>query len=275
MPIRRGVEAIQERSKQIEDQVSSSRIPEVILKNDGEVAIMRFLTDEPIDYDAHDMFDPATGGRVEYKVCKRPDECDNCKKEIARTRIFMFWVWLDRILHPQPHPEGNWQRVEVGRRTYYEEPVGSVHLLRRKFGRGGALWNQFEEVFENYGTWRDRPYSFRRKGAPRSMETTYTLTPLEKSPMPSDLVELSGKLPSLEAVAQETVVSLEGIGIDGGESQQNEDTVHGSEDSAKRAPGGRRSRSDLSEEIPGIASDEVEPPKITTVIPSDPDIEDL
>ncbi len=83
-------------------------------------------------------------------------------------------------------------------------------VIKRKFGRG-QLWQQFENAYEGYGTLKDREYSFRRSGARGDINTTYTLTPLDKSPIPKHLIDTINNLPSLELVAKGVLGSLENI----------------------------------------------------------------
>lgn len=257
MPIREGIEEIEKRNKQVQEALAASAIPELVLREDGEVAIFRILTDRPADFDAHETYDPTVGGRPEFPLCRRPDQCEYCDKQIRRTRMFAFWIWLRQVLHPNPSSDQNWPARRIGSRTYFIEEINSVHLLKRKFGRGNILWNAFKDAYDLHGTWLDRDYSFRRAGAPRDINTTYSLTGLDKEPLSKELVEIAGRLPPLTQVISGAITSLDGIK---GISKKTPPQSYGSESGeraqvSQRPPGGRRETPDipvegLSEEIP-------------------------
>lgn len=212
MSIRKGAMDIENRNKQIETRRSQSYIPELRLYNDGEIAVFRILSDEPLDVDFHEIMDKSISGRPIYTFCKRGDNepCDMCDNQVGTmARLFMFWTYVIRILHPNQNKDGTWEAVTSGTKTMYQENVNSVRLFKSKFGKGQYLWKDFYEFYEENATWKDREFAFKRRGASGDRNTTYKLSGLDKSPIPNEISDLMGKLPPLEAVAKNLVTKLD------------------------------------------------------------------
>lgn len=213
MGIRKGVDEIDRKNKQVAQRSGVSSIPEVFLREDGEKLIMRLLNDDPLDVDMHEIYDQNVGGRPQYVYCTLDDigSCEYHDQGIPLKRMFYFWTFVMTDFHPtnSDDPEDRWEAVKVGSRTLYKEEVNAVRLLKRKFGKSGYLWQQFKDVLDNFGTWKDREYAFTRKGLKNDPETTYSLTVLDKTPLPKEAVAIINKLPSLEAVAKGMVTKLE------------------------------------------------------------------
>ena len=226
MGIRKGAQAIQDRNKEIAKRNASGRIPELILFDDGDIAIFRILTDDPIDVDFHEVRDKAISKRPLYYYCTQDDDgsCEHCEAEIPLVRMFMFWTYVHKILHMSQNDdkENQWDDVKVGTRTMYVEPVEAPSLIRRKYGRGSAFWQQFEDIFDNFGTWKDRDLQLKRKGARGDMDTIYTLTHLDKSAVPEHVMEVASNLPPLESVAKGIVTKLD-FGVEDEEAAEEKE----------------------------------------------------
>jgi hypothetical protein len=224
--IRKGVDAITKRNEQVAKMVGAGFIPELILSDDADIAIFRILTDDPIDVDLHQIRDTSISKWPMFYYCRMDDDgqCDWCEQETkdnrTKKRFFMFWIYVSNILHEyQTDGDVKWETTKIGRKDKYVEPVNKILLLRRSFGKDKAFWKQFEDAFDMYGTWKDREYSLKRSGEKNSINTTYSLTGLDKSPIPEDLVEIMGKLPPLESVAKGIVTKLD-FGDQGSESEE-------------------------------------------------------
>jgi hypothetical protein len=210
MSIRKGIENIDAKNKSIEERQNRQFIPEVRLAEDGDSAILRFLNDDPLDVDFHQIKDP--GDRSPHFVyCKRGDgeDCELCTKDIGTyARKFMFWSYVDSILHTSPN-EDKWPAVKTkSEKVMYKETVNAIRLFNFKFGKGQQLWKDIKDIHDDYGTWMDREYVIRRRGAKGDMNVTYKITALEKSSIPKDVAAVIGKLPSLEAVAKGVVTNV-------------------------------------------------------------------
>lgn len=246
MGIRKGADAISQLNTEVAKIQSKGYIPELILYEDADTAIFRFLTDDPLDVDLHEIRDASISKWPQYFYCTMDDEgqCRYCEADEgsdkkSKVRMFMFWVYVHKILHNyQTSADEKWSEEKLGKRTVYVEVVDKPVLLRRKFGYKRSFWEQFESAYDaNEGTWKDRDYSLKRNGVRKSQDTTYALTPLDKSIMSPELADIMSGLPSLEDVAKGIVTRL-------GE-------VDSSEPSDKETPSG-----DSSEETEGEHSEE-------------------
>lgn len=219
--IRSGVESISKYNKERQERATGTFIPEVALADDGDAVVFRILTDAPIDAEFHSPYDPTLKRRnIFYCTYEDKGECELCNRADSPAPMFMFWVYVRCIFHTSPDDEGKWEAVKRGSKTFYREEIGEIQLLRRGFGRGGELWEQFANMFVNYGTFKDRDYVFARKGVRRDINTTYTLTPLDKEPMDKSIAGLIPNLPQLAAVARGEVKTLEGLGVPARETRE-------------------------------------------------------
>lgn len=209
MAIRHGIEGIQKKNEEVKRQEENrSFVPELKLYDDGDTAIFRILNDDPKDIDFHAFYN---GQFNEIYFCSKDDgECEFCEDEKMNpvTRMFMLWLYVDRILHLYQNDEKSWKEISQGGRTYYEEPVKKVMFLRRPFGKEQKFWQPFEDIWFDNGTWMDREFIYRRKGARRDMNTFYTLTSRDKSSMPEIVSKIIGQLPPLESIAKGLVTEL-------------------------------------------------------------------
>lgn len=212
MGLQRGVADIDARNKQIEARRNQSYIPELRLYNDGDIAVFRILTDDPVSADYHEIFDKSVSNRPIYQYCKRGsgETCEHCENQVGGiVRLFQFWVYVYKILHLNQNKDGTWTQVTSGNKTMYEEVINTVRLYRSKFGKGSQSWKDFKDFYDENNTWKDRDFTMRRRGVSGDRNTTYKLNGLDRSPMSSEITDIMGKLPSLEAVAQGLVSKLD------------------------------------------------------------------
>lgn len=208
MAIRKGAEAIKKRNE-VAAKSQGPLIPELVLTEDLDTALFRMLTEDPIDVDMHDISEEISG-RPRFVYCPRDDgiSCEYCENRVPRHRIFMIWAYVYKILHNQQNKDRTWAAEKLGKRDVYAEVIEDVRLIKRKFGKGGAMYAQFEDKLENYGTYTDRDYALKRTGVRYSKDTTYTLTPLDASPLSPKLMGIQANLPELELVAKGIVTTL-------------------------------------------------------------------
>jgi hypothetical protein len=210
MTIRKGIEQIDAKNKAIEERSNQVYIPEVRLSEDEDSVILRFLNDDPLDVDFHQIQDP--GDRApRWVYCKKGDgeDCELCAKDIGTyTRKFMFWAYVRIVLHAKPDGD-KWKAVITkSNKTMYQEDVNAIKLFNFKFGRGQQFWKDIKDLYNEYGTWMDREYVIRRRGARGDQNVTYKITSLDKSPIPNEVAAIIGKLPSLEAIAKGVVTNI-------------------------------------------------------------------
>lgn len=212
MGIRRGASAIQNQNEKIsENSKNRSYIPELFLRDNADVAVIRMLTDDPVDYDVHKILDKSVSKYPFFRFCTSDDDdgsCEWCQKDEKSQRVFMFWVYLEKILHVNQDVDKTWNKISMGSKTMFEEIREQVVLFRKNFGRGQSNWNLWSDIKDLNGTWLDRQFHYKRNGVRGDIETTYTVQQLSESAMPDRIRDIIPKLPSLVAVARGEVTDL-------------------------------------------------------------------
>ena len=236
MPSRRGMEDIKDFNKKRSAASQSGYIPEVFsrLKEDGEYAVVRILTNSPVDVDMHYVFDEGLN-RSFLVFCPGRAECDYCHEGDWAKAYFAFWVMTNHIMHAEPDKDGLWRSVKVGDRTMYKEESGKIMLMRKTHGKSNYLWNMFEDIYSINSTFTDGDVRVKRKGAKGDQQTSYTVLHLGQSPMPKEAVPLIGKLPDLVAVMKGEVKSLESLKAEPVRSEMKE-RMSASSEPKGRAP---------------------------------------
>jgi hypothetical protein len=215
MTIRKGIDQIQDRNKVADERKNRPFIPELRLFEDEDIAVIRFLTDDPLDVDFHTVVDESISKAPQYHYCTKGEtgDCELCNQGVGNIkRMIMFWVYVYKVLHARSDQEGKWASTTSpsGKKTMYQEDINTVKLFRYSFGKGRYLWDELSDAHEQFGTWKDRDYLFKRRGAPRDPNTMYKITPLaDKSPMRKDISDLIGKLPALESIAKGVATSID------------------------------------------------------------------
>ena len=217
-------------------QVSQSGgdfIPTLILRDNGEYAILRFISsaDEVIQANFHTIEEMSSDGRKRFRdiLCTYFDKgsCEHCAKGVRFSVYIFLWSYVRDIIHKEQNPriETNpsahkWQQVKISGQIFYKEEVNKPMIFRIKPGRGGNLKNQLIDYAETYGTLNDRDYKFTRSGIRKDPTTSYSLTP--KNPEEEPLVEklredlpaladfVTGKIRRFSEAKQETKEEKEG-----------------------------------------------------------------
>lgn len=222
----RGVAYARKRAKERQSKFSS---PFLFLRENGERARIRFLTDVEEFYQG--MFHrPYIDGKMYDPVlCPEQDdnppavegmgeECDLCGPDRSNPSYKYFaWVYVYHILHPNQNPRlekdsnaPKWKAVKVGKgagaATFYKQEVNKVKMLL--FGQTIfddlvvlSAGDDEDEDSEATGL-LTRDYSFVRNGARKDPKTTYTFVPARKETDISAAVkEAIDKLGDLEESA--------------------------------------------------------------------------
>jgi hypothetical protein len=213
MPVVEGVERVREyrKKKAALEKSGLGQIPELFgkLRNDGDMAIMRILTDNYAMATMHNFYDEGMKRKI-VAYCPGKPDCEMCEDtENRAVDWFAFWVWVYAIYHSEKDNDKEWAKVKRNGITYYKETVDGVMLARRGIGKGGGLWESFDSIYKAHGTWTDRDIQLVRSG--EGLDTVFTPTALDKSSLTPRAAKVIGKLPSLKRVMVGEVKSLESI----------------------------------------------------------------
>jgi hypothetical protein len=204
MGIQRGYDAIVRRNQKEEEERRrrANWVPSLFLPVSGKARI-RILS-EPVTYNAHRIYDKATG-KISYRYCSVDDNtdelCKYCNAGLMSSRCFMFWIYTYFRLQPAPGQYGDWEPVNYQGKRVYRQIVGKPMVLRRGTGKGNSTFDKFASAYLEYGTWTDRDYTWSRNDATVWTDTDYFLIPRDPSEMPEELKRIAKALPNLEDIA--------------------------------------------------------------------------
>jgi len=212
--LNRGIASFRKKSKERESQFKQSF---VYLRDDGERARIRFLSDADSDF-VHGVFHRQfTGNKLSDPVLCLNDsdtipegieetECRLCAlKDATARQMFFAWVYVYHILHPHQNPRldedataPHWEPVKLGNRTMFKQNVGQVRMLLG----GKKMLDSIVGLHEELGGLLETDFSFIRSGIRKSSDTTYSFVPAKSVTKPDEKVtEAIKTLPDLEAEA--------------------------------------------------------------------------
>ena len=188
---------------------SGKFINQIMLREDKEKSILRFITDFDDFYYERYHRNMVGGDFKGYKVCVREalgQPCGRCSQEEPTSLRFSGWVF---------------------EKTHYYRKYFEFKNPEKKLTKDGEIWkldinapvlleasimhfNPIEFRHDMYGTLLNREYSWIRVGEKDSRRPTYMLEPEAESEYPKDLLELKESLPDLEDIALGKVKSLDG-----------------------------------------------------------------
>ena len=202
----RGLDKIREKTQEIQAISSGDRIRYLFL-DDGEAAIVRFMTDtdEIIEAKFHEVQEMTpSGNRWRKRYCTFDDSgiCQWCSQGNVPRRMLFLWSYVYYILHRKQNPtlevDSNaqkWDLMKSGSSTYYKEEVNEPRVFRTKAGKDGLLRKMFVDFAEEYGTWCDRDYKWSRSG--KGLDTTYSLLAKDPKKMEKGIKDIIPTLPNL------------------------------------------------------------------------------
>ena len=185
---------------------SGSGLRHLWLKDDGETARIRFLTDgDEIYWDWFHRIEERGQYRGE-RICVRSaldEPCNYCDEEVKSIFQWIAWVYVEYVDYASPG-QGR-KPVTIGRTKMYREHMNEARLLRL----AGAHANSVKMRFEKLGTLLDHEFDWTRSGPKGTNRPQYTLDPVEKCKMPKELRELLAELDDLEDIAFDRVKKIE------------------------------------------------------------------
>ena len=226
-----GMKAQQERNDANFSRKNSDFIPYLRLKDDGEIAIMRIVSEhEPevaermgvhsslVHAAFHNVLVYSMKGNPYRtdRVCTLEEnedgelvgECSSCDGDINRQEKFLLWVYVKQIFHKtqNPNPKEPYTAVQGG----YSETVEDYRLWMDGF----YMTQTLNLRINSYGVLTDRDYQLTRSGIKGSQKVTKDLSALKESPMGEKILEGSRNLPDLGLIADGVITSMDGSGPD-------------------------------------------------------------
>ena len=185
-------------------------IRHVKLADDMESSTLRFLTDhEDIQWDKFHRFQKLSSGGKQFwtsEICPRQlgQACERCINEEWPQTQFLAWSWVYFTDHVKPG-DGRVQ-VKIGSLVRYREQVNEPRLFRYALSHRSGL----QLRANRYGTLLDRDYEWIRSGAAGSNKPSYSLEPLDPTPLDPSIAAAAATLPDLEDVMMNRVDKLGG-----------------------------------------------------------------
>jgi hypothetical protein len=119
------------------------------------------------------------GNRFRNVLVTEDDDVDKMRTALSipeDSRVqkkFAMWTYIYEALHVEKRIE-SWTSLEgPSGKTLYKEEVNDFRILSLPFGRGGYLWNQLVDIFEEWGSLNKGVIRIKRTGA--GLETTYNI----------------------------------------------------------------------------------------------------
>ena len=119
------------------------------------------------------------GNRFRNVLVTEDDSVDEMREALGipeDSRVqkkFAMWTYIYEALHVEKRVE-SWTALEgPSGKTLYKEELNDFRIMSLPFGRGGYLWNQLVDIFEEWGNLNKGVIRIKRNGT--GMETTYNI----------------------------------------------------------------------------------------------------
>jgi hypothetical protein len=202
-----GLDEIRDKVADTESMYEGTRIKKLMI-NDGETAILRFITDgaDVILAHMHEMEEVGPKGkRFVKRYCTKEDTgvCEHCSGGDKPKGFLYLWSFVYSIIHARQNPQldinqnaPRWQPIKIGSQTFYKEEVNYPMVFATKVGKKSMYRNAITGFWQEYGTLGDRDYKWSRNGA--GLDTIYTLQPKDPTKKSKEVAEFTLEtLPSI------------------------------------------------------------------------------
>jgi hypothetical protein len=202
-----GLNQIKNKVNETQNFSNENRIRRLVIQ-DGETAILRFLTDGDgvvLAY-LHELEEMSVKGKKYVrKYCTKDTlgTCEYCTGGDKPKGFMYLWAYVYSILHAKQNPAldvdenaKRWQPLKVGSQTFYKEEVDAPLIFMTKVGRKNVYRNMITNYWSEYNnTLCDRDYKWSRVGA--GLDTTYALTPKDPTKMSKEVaaIDVSSLIP--------------------------------------------------------------------------------
>jgi len=216
-----GLDEIRDKVADTESMFEGTRIKKLMI-NDGETAILRFITDgaDVILAHMHELEEVSPKGkRYVKRYCTKEDTgvCEHCSSGDKPKGFLYLWSFVYAIIHARQNPAlevsqnaPRWQPLKIGSQTFYKEEVNYPMVFATKVGKKSMYRNAITGFWQEYGSLCDRDYKWARNGA--GLDTIYTLTPKDPTKKSKEVAEFTLEtLPSITDYIVGNPTSMESV----------------------------------------------------------------
>jgi len=109
----------------------------------------------------------------------------NIPDDTRPSNKFALWGYVYDALHVEKKQE-DWVAIDgPNGKTLYKQEVNDYKIITLPFGRGGYLWSQLVDIFEDWGTLNKGVIRVKRHG--QGMDTTYSLAATSRNKKEGDM----------------------------------------------------------------------------------------
>ena len=109
----------------------------------------------------------------------------NIPEDTRPSNKFALWAYVYDALHVEKRSE-DWESIEgPNGKILYREQVNDFKIITLPFGRGGYLWSQLVDIFEDWGTLNKGVIRVKRHG--QGLDTTYSLAATSRNKKEEDM----------------------------------------------------------------------------------------
>lgn len=228
----RGYETAREEKKR-QDEVreqSGKRLYNLFLKDDGDEAPVRFLTEEPVNFYAHNIKSVRGGNeRFDTFVCSQDDDCPFCEDGDRPSYKGAYLVYDKRTVEVKDPKTGKKKKIK-GQLRLYIQGMRVISQLDRLSSRYGLT--KCDYIIARVGKGQNTSYTFDRDTDENEKMTKKEIENL----LPEKLRELyDGTMESLYTIVEEQIaMMLPGENTSGSSYDDDDDDEEDDEEYRRR-----------------------------------------
>lgn len=151
---------------------------EVWLKDGEQMFISSVATGDPDDLMLDDFRMYTFRKDNRWTSVLQDDAVDQSEvpSDVNASKKFAFWAFVYEIIHEEKKND-EWEAIQQqgSNKQMFKETVNDFRIIALSFGRNGYIWNQLEEVYEDWGNRLDKGIiRIKRTGA--GLDTAYSIS---------------------------------------------------------------------------------------------------
>tara|TARA_R110002020_G_scaffold18947_4_gene65641 strand:+ start:4096 stop:4782 length:687 start_codon:yes stop_codon:yes gene_type:complete len=178
-----GIAKIQQQRDDYRSGASTTFTPgkEVWLKDGDQLFLSCVATGEAEDPNLEEYYMYTFRKDNRWTNVLRDDSVDQSEvpDDVRPSHKFAVWAYVHEIIHLDKRSE-DWEVVSgPGNKQLFKEVVEDFRIISLGFGRSDYVWNQFVEVFDDWGSLDKGVIRIKRSGA--GIDTAYSITATTRS----------------------------------------------------------------------------------------------